>query len=105
MTLRAAPRPISRQISRDQAESFAIQALGFLAGDPELLSRFLALTGIAPDSLRAAAAQAGFLGGVLAFVAGDEKTLTAFAAAAGAPPETVAAAHRALNPEDRSGEF
>ncbi len=101
MTLRAAA---SRPVSRDEAESLAIEALGFLAGDPELLSRFLALTGIAPESLRAAAAQPGFLGGVLAFVAGHENTLTDFAAAAGKTPETVAAAHRALNPEAFSGD-
>ncbi len=101
MTLGSATRPVSH----GEAESLAIEALGFLAGDSELLSRFLALTGIAPDSLRAAAAQPGFLGGVLAFVAGHEKTLTAFAAAAGKAPETVAAAHRVLNPESSSGEF
>jgi hypothetical protein len=102
LTLRAAaPRPVSH----DEAESLAIEALGFLAGDPELLSRFLALTGIEVDSLRSAAAQPGFLGGVLAFIAGHEKTLTDFAAAAGRTPETIAAAHRALNPEAFSGEF
>ena len=95
MTVRATPGSVSRH----EAESLAIEALGFLAGDPELLSRFLALTGIEIASLRAAAAQPGFLAGVLAFVAGHEKTLTAFAAAAGKTPETVAAAHRALNPE------
>ena len=36
----------------------AIQALGFLAGDPERLGAFLAATGIGPESIRAAAARA-----------------------------------------------
>ncbi|MCI4677899.1 DUF3572 domain-containing protein [Rhodoblastus acidophilus] len=97
----AAPRPVAR----DEAESIAIEALGFLAGDPELLTRFLGLTGLEVASLRAAAAEPGFLAGVLAFVAGHEKTLTDFAAAAGKAPEMVAAAHRALNPESFSGEI
>ncbi len=49
----------------DEAEVLAIQALSFLAGEPEELGRFLALVGIGPGSLRAAAADPRFLAGVL----------------------------------------
>ena len=37
------------------AVELAIAALGFLGAEPERLGRFLALTGIAPRSIRAAA--------------------------------------------------
>jgi Protein of unknown function (DUF3572) len=74
---------------RDAAAGLAIAALGFVAGTPEELSRFLALTGIAPDAIRAAAAEPGFLGGVLAYIAGNERTLVAFASHAGVAPEEV----------------
>ena len=74
---------------RDAALELAITALGYIAGAPEELSRFLALTGIAPDAIRAAAAEPGFLGGVLGYIAGNERTLLAFAAQSGIAPEEV----------------
>jgi Protein of unknown function (DUF3572) len=40
---------------RHAAEALAVAALGFIASEPERLGRFLAMTGIGPDSLRAAA--------------------------------------------------
>lgn len=74
---------------RDGALELAIAALGYIAGAPEELSRFLALTGIAPDAIRAAAAEPGFLGGVLGYIAGNERMLLAFAAQSGIAPEEV----------------
>ena len=58
-------------MTRESAELLAVQALTFLAGEPERLGRFLALTGIGPESLRTAAAEPGFLAGVLDHVAGN----------------------------------
>jgi hypothetical protein len=87
--------------SRDTAEMIAIQALGFLAGDTERLERFLALTGIGPEALRAAAQEPGFLAGVLDHVAGDEAMLLAFAANAGIAPERVAQARAMLSEAGR----
>jgi hypothetical protein len=81
---------------RDAAVEMAIAALGYIAGMPEELSRFLALTGIAPDAIRAAAAEPGFLGGVLAYIAGNERTLLAFAAHAGIAPDEVEKARLVL---------
>ena len=86
---------------RETAESLAVQALGFLAGEPERLARFLALTGIGPDRIRAAAATPGFLAGVLDHVASEDALVTAFAAEAGIKPEEVAKARRVLG----SGEW
>ena len=66
-------------MSRELAESVAIQALSYLAEEPDRLGRFLALTGLAPESLRAAALEPNFLLGVLDFLAGDETMLRDFA--------------------------
>ena len=82
--------------SVEQAEGIAAAALGFIAADPELLSRFLALTGIAPSAIRAAAREPGFLAGVLHFIAAHEPTLMAFTSSTGIEPAAVLAAMRAL---------
>jgi uncharacterized protein DUF3572 len=80
----------------EAASELAIGALGFIAADPEQLSRFLALSGIDPGAIRTAAAEPGFLGGVLAYVAGNERTLLAFAAQAGVAPEEIEKARTVL---------
>ena len=82
--------------SRESAESLAIQALNFLATEPQRLSRFLALSGLAPELIRAAAADSGFLAGVLAHLGEDESLLVAFAAEAGVTPAEVDRARRTL---------
>jgi hypothetical protein len=82
--------------SREAAEALAVQALNFLATEPERLSRFLALSGLAPDSIRQAAAEPGFLAGVLAHLGEDESLLVAFAAEAGVTPADVDRARRTL---------
>jgi hypothetical protein len=83
-------------ISRDGAESLAVQALAFLAQEPERLGQFLAASGMGPDMIRKAAADPGFLAGVLDFIAADEPLLVAFAQHAGIDPRTVARAHALL---------
>jgi Protein of unknown function (DUF3572) len=82
------------------AEALAVQALNFLAAEPEQLSRFLALSGIGPDSIRAAAAEPGFLAGVLAYLGEDEALLVAFAAEAGVKPSAVDRARTVLAGHD-----
>ena len=66
---------MTRKLDPDEAEAVALQALGFLASDPDLLPRFLALTGIEASEIRKAAAQPGFLAGVLAFFLAHEPSL------------------------------
>lgn len=86
--------------SRDAAERLAIQALSFIGADAAQLGRFLALTGIGPAQLRAAASEPGFLAGVLDFLSTDERLLTAFAAEAGINPADIARARTALGAGD-----
>jgi hypothetical protein len=81
---------------REAAEALAIAALGFIAGEPERLGRFLALSGLGPDSIRAAAREPRFLAGVLDHVAGDEELLLAFAGAHGVAPDAVMHARATL---------
>lgn len=78
------------------AEDTAIAALAWLAGQPELMGRFLALTGLEASNLREAAREPGFLAGVLGFLMNHEPTLMDFCAATDTRPETVALAFRAL---------
>ena len=50
---------------REVAEIVAVQALGFIAGDPERLGLLLAETVLRPEKLRTAEAQPPFLASVL----------------------------------------
>ena len=84
------------ELTRDWAETLAIQALSFLAEDPERLSRFLAFTGIEAQSLRDAAREPNFLLGVLDHLAGDERLLTEFATQEELTPEVVTRARDLL---------
>ena len=83
-------------IAAEVAETLAIQALAFLAGEPEQLGRFLAITGIGPEGIRDAAREPQFLVGVLEYITGDEPLLVAFAAQIGIDPADVARACAAL---------
>src|ERR1041384_2453293 len=52
-------------LDREYAESLAVQALTYLAAEPERLGRFIALSGLGPEDIRIAAGEPGFLAGVL----------------------------------------
>jgi Protein of unknown function (DUF3572) len=81
---------------REAAEASAIAALSFLAAEPERLGRFLAMTGIGPDEIRAAASEPHFLAGVIEHIVGDEALLVAFATHAQVKPQEVERALAAL---------
>ena len=82
---------------REVAEIVAVQALSFIAGEPERLGLFLAESGIGPETLRTAATDPQFLASVLDFVMRDDATVKAFAEASQLHPTNIAAAHQALN--------
>ena len=82
----------------ESAETLAIGALAFLAARPEALAGFLRLTGIAPAGLRNAAAEPGFLAGLLDYFLANEALLVDYAEDAGIAPEEVARARAALDP-------
>ena len=82
--------------SRDAAEAIAARALGFIAGDPARLGRFLAESGLGPDNIRNAASYPAFLPAVLDFILANEEDLLAFANELGINPHHVGAARRLL---------
>jgi hypothetical protein len=86
-------------MTSETAEGLAIQALTFIASDGERLGRFLAVTGIGPAEIRAAAQEPRFLSGVLEYLASDEKLAATFAAEAACDPSDLAKAHTALGDE------
>jgi hypothetical protein len=84
------------QKTREVAEIVAVQALSFLAGAPELLGKFLAESGIGPETLRSAASNPDFLVHVLDFVLRDDETVKAFAKSAQLHPTNIMAAREVL---------
>ena len=82
--------------TQEAAEMLAIQALAFIAEEPERLASFLGATGIDPAGIRGAAREPRFLAGVLEHMLGNETLLLAFADSAGIDPALVARARGAL---------
>ena len=74
----------------------ALKLLSYLASDPDLIGRFMALTGLAPQDLRQSLADPAFQAGVLDFALQDEYLLLTFASNAGIKPETVMRARSRL---------
>lgn len=87
---------MNSKITQEQAEAVALQALAFLASEPELLPRFLALSGIDASQIRQAAAEPGFLAGVLGFFLAHEPSLLKLAEAIDLAPQEIADAARTL---------
>jgi hypothetical protein len=83
---------------QEVAEFVAIQALSFLASDPERLGVFLTESGIGPQTLRISAADPKFLAGVLDFIVRDDATVKAFADASQLTPEAIVNAREVLDP-------
>jgi hypothetical protein len=82
--------------SREAAETLAVQALAFLAEEPDRLAGFLGATGLTPDRIRESATRSDFLLGVLEHMLADESLLIAFADSAGIDPAGIARARGAL---------
>jgi hypothetical protein len=83
-------------MTRDEAETVALQALGWLAGSEELLPVFLGATGAGEADLRQRAADPDFLASVLDFLAMDDAWIGAFCTEAQLPPEAPMRARQAL---------
>ncbi|MFN4281331.1 MAG: DUF3572 family protein [Alphaproteobacteria bacterium] len=85
-----------RIVNRDEAEAFALHAVGHLAAQDDGLDRFSALTGIGIDEIKARLSDADFLGAVLDYVLYDDKLVQEIAAAADLPADAVLQARRLL---------
>ena len=77
----------------------ALQALAHVAGDDAMGPRFLALTGMDADALRAKAGKPETLIALLDYLMANEHDLVATAEAIGVTPEQLAMAARKLGPD------
>ena len=83
-------------LSGPAAEILALQALAWLAGEPERLEPLLAASGLAAGELKEAAQDPHLLAAILAFLLADEPLLLEFCAENGAKPPAVHAAQHIL---------
>ena len=81
------------------AEALALLALASAVSDERRARRFLDLTGIGTDELRARAGERALLAALLRFLEAHEPDLVAVAEAVGAKPEQLVAARRRLEEE------
>jgi hypothetical protein len=89
-----------------EPQEIPLLILGWLASEPDILARFLNLSGIQPDMFRTLINDTGFLAGLIDFVMNHEPDLMAFCAASGKTPEEVTRAwHHYSGPGLDSGVY
>ena len=86
------------RVSFEDAEAIAIKALAFLSSDMDLMSRFLALSGLDLSDLRDVAGESGFQAALLDFLLSDDSLILTFASNNGFAPEDVMLAKHRLDP-------
>lgn len=83
----------------DEPAVIALQALSYVAGNPEILGRFMALTGAGPEAVRGRLEDPSFHLAILDFLMGDESLLLAFAADHNLNPQRITRIHAQLQGE------
>jgi len=84
-------------VTSEIAEQLAVLVLQFLTSDIERLERFMSLSGLNPESMRAATADGAFLAAILEYLVGDESLLLVCASEIAVPPADLATAWQTLN--------
>ena len=79
-----------------QAETLALRAVAFLAGDDDRVSTFMAVSGIGLDALRQSINDKAMLAGILDYILANESLLVEFASFAETTPEAAMRARAAL---------
>jgi hypothetical protein len=87
------------RLDRDEAETIALRALGFIAEDEDRIGAFMGETGISPDDLRDSATSPAILTAVLDYLTRDETLLLMFATNADIQPDRITPALMVLNGE------
>ena len=77
------------RITPERAEILALEALAWLAGQPEAIERFLALSGIGAADLRRAAGDRDLLVSLFDFLLTNEALLLSFCQDASTSPKVV----------------
>ncbi|MEX0970160.1 MAG: DUF3572 domain-containing protein [Paracoccaceae bacterium] len=83
-------------MNSEQAQNLALQALGWMAADDEVMGGFLGSSGLDPSDIRALAKDPAFMVSVLDFILSADEYVLAFAATQKIAPESVVAARNAL---------
>lgn len=83
-------------MQREYAETIAIRAVAWLAGNDELLPIFLGATGASAEDLRARLAEPEFLGSVLDFLMMNDQWVIAFCDGSDLPYDRLMQARQAL---------
>ena len=78
-----------QSMSREAAESIAVQGLAFLAEEPARMRQFFLVTGLDPGEVRARSGTPELLSAVLEHLAGDESLLLVFAASRKVAAESI----------------
>ena len=87
---------IPSRLDGDRAATMALEALAFLAADPDVFGRFAELSGLDPASARQRAAEPEFLASVLDFLLSDEVLLVNFCNDGSTDPRLIHLARHAL---------
>lgn len=87
---------VEMALGRDEAETIALTALGWLAGNADLSPAFLAASGLAPDELASRAADPDLLTAVLDFLMTEDEWVRAFCDTARLPYDRLLLARVAL---------
>jgi hypothetical protein len=85
-------------LTKEQAEAIGVAGLSYLAAEPERIGRFLAVTGLGPENIRAAAKEPSFLPALLDYLLANEQELVAFTAEMDLEPGSIIAARNVLAP-------
>jgi hypothetical protein len=88
-----------RPSSPTDATTLALTALASTLSDERKAQRFLELSGVSPDEMRARAAEPALLAAFLTFLEAHEPDLLAVAQEIGCSPEALVRARRSLEDE------
>lgn len=85
-------------LTGEEAEIIAVAGLSYLAAEPERIGRFLAVTGLGPENIRAASRDPSFFPALLDYLLANEAELVAFADEMNLDPSRIRAARDKLSP-------
>ena len=83
-------------MQRSEAETLALKGLAWLAGKPDALLRFLDVSGLEPDELKARAGDPELLAAVMDFLLAEDALAAAFCGDEGVDAEQLHAARASL---------
>ena len=83
-------------MSQESAETVGLQALGWLAGNEDLLPVFLGATGASEADVRSGASEPAFLGGLLDFLMMDDAWVMSFCDSISIPYDRLMQARHSL---------